>query len=719
MTEPQSAPDAQPTRPETPSSEPDVRVVGVASSAGGLEALRELLEGLPDSDELCYVIAQHVSPTHTSNLAELLAPRTRLSVLNMADRQVPLGGHVYVTPPNRDVIFEDGELRLVEPQNAIGPKPSANNLFHSMAESLGEHAIGIVLSGTGSDGAAGLRDIKSAGGVCLAQEPSTAKHDGMPKAAIHTGNVDLITHPVDMGRILQRLVTLPREAVISLDDFGPGDEYAQIAQIVRSRTAFRLDEYKSGTVRRRIARRLGLLGLHTLADYVSHLKGSPDEAQLLVRDTFISVTSFFRDADAYRALEHTISDLVRSAQTGVLRCWVAGCATGEEAYSIAMLFEEAIRIEGRDDLQYMIFASDLDEAALDHARAATYPAHMLEEIPRQLRERYVEAQGNFGRVLKRIRNRLVFARQNVIDDPPFARMDLLSCRNLLIYLNPPVQQRLLEVFHYALKPGGRMFLGRSESADARSELFSALDARARLYERVEGTANYLLPASQLDGRATLQDRARPPRATAQAVDLVSEQMTARLVERYAPPSLVINEANNVIYLHGQLKGYLNFPAGRVDMHLFDLVDPTIRAELRALVYRCRRDGGPVGGGSFRVAQAAGDEQLTVAVEPLEKDKTNLLMVSFVPQQAVGRVVESASGEEARDGAVIAELERELANTRTHLNLVVEELETSNEELQSINEELQSTNEELQSTNEELQTSNEELQSTNEIGRAHV
>ncbi|MEY4751994.1 MAG: hypothetical protein RIQ60_4208 [Pseudomonadota bacterium] len=696
-----------------PESGPGLRLVGIASSAGGLEALRELLADLPESNSLSYVVAQHVSPTHISTLADILSSRTALKVQNLEAHQAPEGGVVYITPPNRDVIFEAGELRLVEPQNTNGPKPSANNLFHSLAESLGDQAIGIVLSGTGTDGAAGLRDIKAAGGVTLAQEPGTAKHDGMPKAAIQTGNVDLVLAPDDMGPMLLRLISLPRELAVGLDDSGPSDLYEQIALLVRMRTAFRLDEYKSGTVRRRIARRINLLGLRGLADYVDHLKGNAEEAQLLVRDTFISVTDFFRDGEAYRALDRQVNELVRATSTGVLRCWVAGCATGEEAYSIAMLFEEAIRVEGRDDLQYMIFASDLDENALEQARTATYPNHTLNEIPRHLRERYVEAQGNFGRILKRVRNRLVFARQNVIGDPPFARMDLISCRNLLIYLNPPVQQRLMEVFHYSLKPGGHLFLGRSETADARPELFEAVDARSKLYRRVDGIAGYTLPASQLDSSGGTSERGRPARKPEQAADLINLQLTERLLDRYAPPSLVINEANNVVYLQGALKPFLSFPSGRVDMHLFDLIDASIRAELRALVYRCRRERHVVRGASLRHPQGELGTVLTVTVEPLEEAKPNLLIVSFVTQHSHAPATGADLVTEARDVAVIAELERELANTRTHLNLVVEELETSNEELQTINEELQSTNEELQSTNEELQTTNEELQSTNE------
>ncbi|MFM2059811.1 MAG: hypothetical protein RLY71_4196, partial [Pseudomonadota bacterium] len=691
---------------------PVMRVVGIASSAGGLEALRELFEGLPESDLLSYVVAQHVSPTHVSTLAELLAPRTRLRVVNLGDGDLPQPGTIAIIPPNQDAVYADGRFRLVKPQNAIGPKPSANVLFQSLAEGLGEAAVGIVLSGTGSDGAAGIRDIKAAGGLTIAQDPASAKHDGMPKSAIHTGSVDLVLRTDEIGPTLLRLVSLAIDGsdlvAVDADD----DLYGQIAHLVRVRTAFKLDEYKAATVRRRIARRIGLLNLPSLAAYVEHLRATPDEAQQLVRDTFISVTSFFRDGDAYRALERAIGKLVREARTGVLRCWVPGCATGEEAYSIAMLFEEALSLEQRADLQYMVFASDLDDDALELARSAAYAPHTLEDLPKTLRERYVETQGNVGRVLKSIRNRLVFARQNVIDDPPFSRMDLISCRNLLIYLNPPVQRRVLELFHYALRPGGQLFLGRSETADLRSDLFAPIDARARLYQRLEGVTHYALPASQVEPGMAGQARSERTRRGDVNADAISQMMQEQLVRHYAPPSLVINDGNNVVYFQGALKPFLDFPRGRADMHLFDMVDPEIRAELRALVYRTRRDCSAMQGAVHLHAIDGVPHRVHVRVEPLDPDKSGLLMLSFVarPDEPAQAPVAPADAHEA---AIIGELEQELARTRNHLNVVVKELETSNEELQSLNEELQSTNEELQSTNEELQTSNEELQSTNE------
>jgi len=692
---------------------PGLRVVGIASSAGGLVALRELFEGLPESDRLSYVVAQHVSPTHESTLVELLAPSTRLRVAKLEDSDVPQPGTIFIVPPDHHSEFADGRFRLVRPQNPIGPKPSANVLFRSMAEGLGEAAVGVVLSGTGSDGAAGLREIKAAGGLTIAQDPATAQHDGMPRSAIHAGNIDLVLRPGEIGPALRRLVSDAGDAAeIAARDGDDDDLHAQIAHLVRVRTAFRLDEYKAGTVRRRIARRVGLLNLPSLAAYAEHLRATPDEAQQLVRDTFISVTSFFRDGDVWLALEGAVGALVRGAGSGVLRCWVPGCATGEEAYGIAMLFEEALRVEQRSDVQYMVFASDLDDDALDVARRATYASHALEALPEPLRERHVEMEGDVGRMRKDLRARVVFARQNVIDDPPFSRMDLISCRNLLIYLNPPAQRRVLELFHYALRPGGQLFLGRSEALDGHADLFAPVDLAARLYQRLEGFKRRSLPWRQPDGPAGAVVPASAERRAEPQAETAARRMQAQLAQRFAPPSLLLDGANEVLRFEGVLKPFLDFPSGSAGMHLFDMVDESIRAELRALVYRCRRDRAPVQGAVHRRTIDGVPHEVRVHLEPLAHDASGLLVVSFVARPQVAAPA-SAPPQGAREAAVVAELERELADTREHLVIVVDELQSTNEQLQAANEEWQSGNEELQSTNEELRTVNEELQSANE------
>jgi len=701
-------------KPSDTTPPPLPRLVGIGASAGGLEALRELMEKLPDTDALCYVIAQHVSPTHVSMLMNLLSPMTQLQVQDLVDHQRPLPGVVYITPSNKDVILEGGELRLTEPQAAIGPKPSVNHFFLSLAGELGEQAIGIILSGTGSDGASGIRAIKAAGGITIVQEPETAKYDGMPNTAIRTGSVDIILPPGKMGPTLERLLKLPSDLHQLIKEVENPDQYTQIGNLVRLNTAFKLNDYKPATVRRRIARRMSIVGMGTLEEYIQLLQSDQEESRQLMRDTFISVTSFFRDQESFAALHRAIIRIVEDFEDGsIIRCWVPGCASGEEVYSIAMLFEEALREQKKSGLQYMIFASDLDDEAVERARAALYPVSEVETVPKSMRDRYFEVAGDHRRLIKNIRNRIVFARQNLIDDPPFARLDLISCRNLLIYLNPKVQKRVLEIFHYALKPDAYLFLGKSESVERQNGLFQTVDSRNRIYRRLESSTPYALPMLQSSqgirgGRQKVEDNLTT------GTDLVSMRTLESLVERYAPASLVINAEDVVVHFQGDLKPYLDFPRGSAALYLFDLLDSALRIELRALVYRCRRDLNPAMGSACSIKMGAETRLVTPLVSPLNEGRNSLLLVSFqtstLSQESNGS--SRVAGDE-RDSLIISELEQELANTRSHLNIVVEELETSNEELQSLNEELQSTNEELQSTNEELQTSNEELQSTNE------
>ncbi|HWU03548.1 MAG TPA: chemotaxis protein CheB [Novosphingobium sp.] len=708
-----------------------VRVVGVGMSAGGLEALREMVEHLPHDPRLCYVIAQHLSPSHVSLLAHLLAPCTQLRVESMAQAQAPEGGVIYVATPGHDVVMRDGLLHQVEPSQPQGPKPSINAFFASLAAEQGDRAIGVILSGTGSDGAMGMRAIRAAGGITLVQAPDDAKYDGMPKAAIHTGSVDLILPLYEMGRALARLAGGRDPALAELRGELAGDAFGRIAQAVRLSTGFRLADYKVATVRRRIARRMRLQGVATLEAYEAVLRADKGEALALVRDTFISVTSFFRDESEFAALRRTIERLVadRLAQRAtsgqnrpgdVLRCWVPGCATGEEAYSIAMLFEEALadacagQSSAEVGLDYVIFASDLDDEALAVARRGVYPRGELEGVAPGLRERYVEGDAINAVMGKRLRSRVMFARQNVLDDPPFARLDLISCRNLLIYLNLQVQEQLMRVFHFALRPGGCLFLGRAENADHSAELFRPVEARSRIFARIEGSARALPTLASASQLPELTHSG--PRSEASGGDLLARIAHERLTARFVPPSVVIDGRDRVVRFQGDLAPFLSLPHGAADWDLFGMASDGLRGQLRALTFRCRRDHEPVEGCAWPVMVGGSQRLVTPMVCRLDAQFPEMLLVSFCIGEEVAPVSEAMLADDATragDQLIIGELENELASTRSHLNIVVEQLESSNEELQSLNEELQSANEELQSANEELQTSNEELQSTNE------
>ncbi len=601
---------------------------------------------------------------------------------------------------------------MVEPMAKVGPKPSVNQFFNSLATALGEQSIGIILSGTGSDGASGVRAIKAAGGITIAQLPESAKYDGMPRSSIKTGSVDLVLAPSEIGPAIERLLIQGENLNGLVNQLQGKDEYSQISNIVRVQAAFRLDDYKLTTVKRRIARRMAIVGVHNLTEYIAYMQSNREEALLLVRDTFIGVTSFFRDPEAFEALAGVIDLMVANFTGDIIRCWVPGCCTGEEVYSIAILLEEALIKANRPGLEYIIFASDMDDESLNRARTANYSTGELETVSKTRRESFMEPQVDGARIKKSIRNRVVFTRQNVIEDPPFSRLDLISCRNLLIYLNAPIQKQVIEIFHYSLNSGGYLFLGQSESIDRSGELFKTQDRGNHIYKRSDVSTTTLLPIVQnnlnLAGRR--QDNRRNQTTT---TDSISIRCLELLTQTYAPPSLVINSDDQIIHMQGEVKWFLNFPQGRVDMYLFDLVDSRFRVELRALVVRARREQKAVDGRMQKIEIANDAHFIIPCVMPLEPGQSSL-MISFRRENPVSITLDAADDDlNVRENLIISELEQELANTRTHLNVVVEELETSNEELQSLNEELQSTNEELQSTNEELQTSNEELQSTNE------
>ncbi|MCB6183089.1 EAL domain-containing protein [Leeia sp. TBRC 13508] len=705
--------DAPTSEISTDSISPKTVVVGIGASAGGLEALRELIEHLPLVENYCYVIAQHVSPTHVSMLVGLLSPLTSLKVEELIDQKPLEPGTIFITPPNKDVLVADGVFRLLPPVSSIGPKPSVTRFFESLAKECPENSVAIILSGTGSDGAVGMRAVKASGGITIAQEPSSAKYDSMPKSAIHTGSVDLVLAPKQIGPVLQRLILgKPDDWELTEDDVTV-DTFTQILNQVRIHTYFKLSDYKPATVKRRIARRMNIVGVATLQDYLNYLKTNKEESLLLLQDNLIGVTTFFRDDAAFSALAIQIGKMVAgAADKNIIRCWIAGCSTGEEVYSISMLFEHHIAREQKENLQYVIFASDLDEDALKQAREGEYPLSELQNIPSNFRELYLDVVGDHFRMTKAIRNKIVFTKQNVIEDPPFGRMDLISCRNLLIYLNSTIQKRILEVFHYALNPGGYLFLGKSESVDQHDELFESIDRRNRLYKRLDGTGHYSLPAARRLTNFNKQEETNTSYRSNTSIDALSMKVLEKLVDRYAPASIVINEEDFIIHFQGDLKPYLKFPKGRLDMNLFELVDPELKSDLRAMVYSCRRKEEEVQGAPRQLIIDGESVMVSPVVCPLENVKKHLLISFWANESLMGHILPSIALDE-RESLIIGELERELANTRANLNVVVEELEASNEELQSLNEELQSTNEELQSTNEELQTSNEELQSTNE------
>ncbi|MFA5984248.1 MAG: EAL domain-containing protein [Methylococcaceae bacterium] len=690
-------------------------IIGIGSSAGGLEALQKLVACLKPEWPLSFIIAQHLSPSHNSILTELLRRTTSLAICELHDGQIPEIGHIYVIPPNTDVIYKKGKLSLLPPEYLVAPKPSVDRLLISLAKELGDKAIGIILSGTGGDGSKGLREIKSEGGLAIVQDPDSAKFTGMLNAALQDHRVDYVVPPEEMGAVLEAYVTGGLYETIPTD--GEQSELIGVVRAVYDQTGLDLSGYKTSTVMRRLERRMQVVGVSTIPAYEEILAQKSDEASKFAHEVLISVTEFFRDRKAFIALEDVFYELVESISTSrEIRIWNPGCATGEETYSLAILLEEAIRKHG-GPIRYKIFASDIDGRAIAIGRQGSYLYSACEALDETWRERYFDRDGDYLIATKALRNNIVFSVHNLVQDPPFSRIDLVSCRNLLIYFTNVLQKRVLNLFNYSLNNDGLLFLGHSESIETHKDLFANVNRDARIFRKQPNfNAPYrALKGLEMSGRM-LADRTMPIAKQPLSLERRVQQF---VVEEYAPAGIAISQQDEVVYILGNIEPYIMMRTGPVAQNLFGLLRSELRSEARALIYKYRRERQTLYGVKH-VVEVLGQSReirLTVRSLPMGKDLEigEVLLVLFEIAELNGQTHKQ---NQVPDGAFsnqehAEELELELRTTQEHLQNVIQELETSNEELQSITEELQSANEELQSTNEELQTSNEELQSTNE------
>jgi two-component system, chemotaxis family, CheB/CheR fusion protein len=702
-------------------------VVGIGSSAGGLEALTALLPGLPKGLGLTFVVVQHMSPTHRSMMAQLLGRTSTLPVQEIEHACVPRADTVYITPPNNDVVMaEDGSLHLLEPPNETVPKPSVNRFFGSLAEVAADRAIGVVLSGTGSDGAAGLHAIKAAGGFAFAQEPAGAKYDGMIRAAIEAGGVDWVLPAESIGaeiaRVVQRQLATEGAAVVA----GPVPKATlqSLLHALYAQTRIDFTGYKEATLLRRIERRMTTTGCLVMDQYVEFAGSNGEELQALAQDMLISVTSFFRDRLAFARLrEELVRQLEHKPPGEDVRVWVAGCASGEEAYSVAMVLHELL-LDQKPQRKVQIFATDIDEQALARARRAVYQASSLDEMDPATLEKFFVRHADGYEVHKVLRGMVLFARHNLVQDPPFVRLDLVSCRNVLIYLQAPLQERLMKTFFYALQPGALLFLGRSENIHNSESHFEPIDRSAHLFGRLSGATR---PPAANHHR---QEGARRPSAKAPSLDDLVLGATA---SRFLPGSVLVDDAGEVLHLKGELQGLVQLPEGRPATQLMLMLRRELRPELARLIRRLQEtpappvrvpDGlarvlgaepEPVISGRWRASRAmSAVVAIRMSVQRVAGASGRPLMLVCFERRALDELKGPAYSEteESASGSVSA-VEEELATTREHLYTVIEELETSNEEAQSLNEEIQTANEELQSTNEEMEASNEELQASNE------
>ena len=691
-------------------------VVALGASAGGLEAITAVLRNSQPNDHLAFVIAQHMAPQHRSLLVELLSKNCDYDVVGAEDGVEIKPNTVYVNTPNTDILVVDGRLHISLPSDDIGAKPSVDKLFKSLAANYGRRSIAVVLSGTGSDGTQGFREVRDAGGITIAQQPDTAKYDGMPNSAIRARLADLILSPEEIANYLSESHHRPEvlkaegrdeETVVSVDT---------LIDRILTETGLDFRQYKRATIERQLHRRMSALKLNSINDYFAHVDKDPEELELVQRSFLISVTSFFRDEEAFDSLGQILDNIVSQAeQTRSIRIWVPACATGEEAYTIAIMLAERLGATLKG-YEVKIFATDINELNLDIARQGTYGDASIENLTPDILNTYFEHEGDKYRIKKWIRDMCMFAKHDLVKDPSFLRMNLVSCRNLMIYLDNSLQDRLVNNFHYALNHGGYLFLGKSESIGASGEkLFESVDKTNKLYKRKSGAVSY----GRFSGTVSKNLVTAVPVKSANnfmPAHRIEEKVASALIESFAPPSIQLSDNYQPIKYFGDISPYLKINPGKANFDIVSLSHPQIQTEVRALINRISRGEQDK---IDHIVRFKFPDEVTSTVNISIQRVIDNISETYAYIMSFNRIAEtSVTNTEnlpkaSADAGVVEELEEELQRTRDHLQAVVEELETSNEELQALNEELQASTEELQASNEELETTNEELQATNE------
>lgn len=693
----------------------DFPVVGVGASAGGLETFKRLFSNMPTNSGMAFVLVQHLDPNHESIMAELIGKSTEMPVWQVTDEMEIEPDHVYMIPPNSDLVIDDRILRLKEQTKERGIRMPIDSFFRSLARQCRERAICVVLSGTGSDGSLGLKAVKETGGLVIVQDPEEAQYDGMPRAAVGTGMADFVLPVEDIPEKLSKYARHPYidgEDNAKLFDKDSKDELQQIIALLRERTDRDFRSYKRGTLSRRIARRLSLNHIEDLDQYLEFLRSDKEEVERLFRDLLIGVTAFFRDPEAWEILERkVIYPLVREKPKGeTLRIWVAGCSTGEEAYSMAILVREIFADLGRTP-DFQIFATDIDDAAIDIARAGTYPKSVGADVSEERLAHFFDAEGNEFTVKKSLRETVVFAPQNLLSDPPFSRLDLVSCRNLLIYLNSGVQQKVIPLFHFSLAREGYLFLGNSESLGKKGDLFKPISKEWRIFKKIP-EASDSEPRPDFSHGAERDTPKRSDRLPSKRPKSVADTARDVLLDRFAPASVLIDRKYRIYFFHGPTGRYLNHPTGEPSYDLTVLCDRQLSTKLQSTVHRVASSNESASVLARDIERNGKSYNVRISVERISVNGDDeRFLVSFSDEGESSGEGNVAVDQEHTD--LVAHLEDELSSTREDLQSGIEELETSNEELKASNEEVMSMNEELQSTNEELETSREELQSLNE------
>ena len=711
-------------------SDKPISVVGVGASAGGLEAFEQLLGALPDDTGMAFCLVQHLAPRHESILSELLAKATDMPVVEVSEGIHVRGNQVYVIPPNADMSIIDGQLHLSPLSEDRALRMPIDSFFRSLADTYQSRSVGVILSGTASDGTLGLQAIKAMGGVTFAQDDESAKYNAMPRNAIAAGNVDFVLPPPGIARELKRIAT--HLQVLTPDEKGDLDEKTtsdetlnKIFLLLRNLSRVDFSFYKPGTIKRRITRRMFLRKIESLDAYLQFLRKDREEVEALFNDVLINVTGFFRDSESFEYLKKTAFPTFMSHKNPniPIRIWVPGCSTGEEVYSLAIVLLEFLGDKAAN-LQIQMFATDLSESIISKARAGIYPESIAADISADRLHRFFRRIESGYQISKNIRDMVVFAKQDLAKDPPFSKLDMISCRNVMIYMSQVLQKRILPLFHYALNAGGILFLGSSETVGGFGDLFVPLDKKHRVYKKKTTSSPLPIEFVPRFDEHELEHRHRPDTRQRPDLQKIGEQM---LLFRYSPASVIVSDHMEIVQFIGQTGPFLDPLPGDASLNLLRMVKTGLHMELRVAFQKAKRNGGTIRKEGVLVEDGGSLKSVNFEIIPVKPSSSTerYFMVVF---EEVERLAARANKPKENKGVPAKKtgkkpmshldvenkrLKEELEATREYLQSIIEEQRTTNEELRSANEEIQSSNEELQSINEELETAKEELQSTNE------
>jgi two-component system CheB/CheR fusion protein len=694
-------------------------IVGIGASAGGLEALEQFLGNVPENSGMAYVVIQHLDPTQKGMLPELLQRITKMKVFQVKDRMAAKPNCVYVIPPNTSMSLLKGLLHLFEPIEARGLRLPIDFFLRSLADDRRELGIGVILSGMGSDGSLGIRALKEKHGIVMVQEPATAKYDSMPRNAIDSVQVDIVAPanelPARLNDFFKHILVVKSDLEIEIKD---QSGLEKIIILLRTHTGNDFSLYKKNTVYRRIERRMSVHKIDKISSYVRFLQENPKEVDILFKELLIGVTNFFRDNLVWEKLKDTvIPNLIANLSEGsILRAWIPGCSTGEEAYSLAIVFKEVLeKINPHGGFSLQIFATDLDHEAIEIARKGIFPANIAADVSPDRLNRYFITTDDGYRVKTEIREKVVFAQHNIIMHPPFTKIDILSCRNLLIYMDAELQKKLLGLFYYSINPEGIMLLGSAETLGTQSHLFTPVDAKLKIYKRSGTTLRpelFDFPTSFSRIKPTNSEIQIPGKSTLN-IQTLADQL---LLQHFSPASVLVNENGDIIYISGHTGKYLEPAVGKANLNIFAMLREGLRNEFPVAFRKAIVTKKAVFLRNIKVGTNGDTRTLNVNIQWIDKPEllNGMVMIIFTDVPEITDIkLRSKKGKKTIKSISQSELEKELQHAREEIQDTQEEMQTSQEELKSTNEELQSTNEELQSTNEELTTSKEEMQSLNE------